>query len=122
MPEGAKPPAAPGLRGRLFREARAHPRLLVPAIAFPVLAGGAAVLRAWLLARGMNAVVLEGAPVSELSPYILGVFLISVAHALFRYLGGAFPACSPPGSRPTCASGWPAPCPTAPPPPRGSSR
>jgi len=55
-----------------------------------VLAGGAAVLRAWLLARGMNAVVLEGARASELSPFVLGVFLISVAHALFRYLGGAF--------------------------------
>jgi len=82
--------AAPEPRGRLFREATQHPALWVPAVAFPVLAGGAAVLRAWLLAQGVNAAVLEAAPPEALLPIVQGLVLAALAHAAFRYLGGAF--------------------------------
>ncbi len=82
--------AAPEVRGRLFREAFAHPPLWVPAVAFPVLAGGAAVLRAWLLAQGVNAAVLETVPLEALPPIVQGLVLATLAQAVFRYLGGAF--------------------------------
>ena len=80
--------AAPGARGRLFREARGHPGQLALTLALPVAAGAVSVARAYLLALGVNGVFLEGIPPARLEAIALGLLLASGLHAALRYAGG----------------------------------
>jgi len=73
----------------LLAEARRHPALFAPALGFPLIAGAGAVARAWFLARGMNAALIEAAPFPTLFPYVQGVLATSALVALARSLGAA---------------------------------
>ncbi len=80
----------------LLREALGRPALLALALGSPLAAGAGAVVRAWFLARGIQAAFLEAAPPADLLPYAVGAAGSTAVLALARGLatagGGALAA------------------------------